>query len=301
MIHSSTAPPLQEVACPLGCKASKRIIYDLRNQGDERRTVVECEDCSTLFVSPRLSSEQIAQNYTGRGYFQRKEGTTGYSNYLDDRELHRIFFKRQLGEIGKIVQPGRLLDVGCAGGFLVEEANRLGWQAEGVEVSDFASAFARDTLGLPVRSGTLREAMFPAGQFRVVVMDDVIEHLEDPFLEIQEVWRILESGGVFLLHTPNAASPWRKVMGKKWIHLKPDEHLFYFDPNTLSALLRRAGFHVLSVRTCSKATNLKYIVGVAGKISPRLSAVINRLLSRTPFWTRPFSFRGGGMQVIAQK
>ncbi len=262
---------------------------------------MKCVPCDLLFVSPRLTGESIAAKYADKSYFEREESATGYQNYLADRDLHLAFFRRQLDDLERLTPKGTLLDVGCAGGFLVQEAVRRGWSAEGVELSPFASEYAREKLGLKVVTGSLRAAGFPDETFRAVFMDDVIEHFEDPLVEAIEVARILEPGGWFFLHTPNAASPWRHLMGRRWVHLKPDEHLFYFDPASITKLLKKAGFEVVSVRACSKATNLQYIFGVVGKRMPRLGRTVNRLFGSSAFWRAPFPFRGGGMQVIARK
>lgn len=220
--------PLQEVFCPTCHEASVEVVYTLDGGETGARTVVRCSTCLLLFVSPRIASEHIVAKYTNKAYFEREDSSTGYRNYLEDQTLHEAFFRRQLSELEGLTSKGALLDVGCAGGFLVQEAARRGWRAEGVELSPFASHHAREVLGLKVATGSLREVAFPSETFRAVFMDDVIEHFEDPFVEAVEVARVLEPGGFFVLHTPNAASPWRTLMGKKWVHLKPDEHLFYF-------------------------------------------------------------------------
>jgi len=292
---------LEEVDCPMCPDASKIPVYELEKKGRGKRTVVRCGQCNLLFVSPRIAREEITRTYSGRDYFERNQEQTGYRNYLQDRDLHLLFFRRQLAELENFAAKGRLLDVGCAGGFLVEEALRRGWQAEGVELSEYASEYARSTLGLNVQTGSLRHARFPNGQFDAVVMDDVIEHLENPLADVREVWRILKCGGVFFIHTPNAASPWRHLMGKHWIHLKPDEHLFYFTPGTITQLLEKAGFQVLSAKACSKATNANYIAGVIEKSCPIVARCLKALFSRFEFWFRPIPFRGGGMQVCARK
>lgn len=292
---------LEEVDCPMCPGAAKIRVYELDKMDQGKRTLVRCSRCNLLFINPRITRDAITKTYSGRDYFERNTEQTGYRNYLQDRELHLLFFRRQLSELEALVPKGHLLDVGCAGGFLVEEAIRRGWQAEGVELSEYASDYARNTLGLKVRTGSLREAQFADGRFDALVMDDVIEHLENPVTDVQEVWRILKPGGIFLLHTPNAASPWRHLMGKHWIHLKPDEHLFYFTPDTITLLLESAGFEVLSAQACSKATNANYIVGVIEKSCPFAARCLKALFSRFAFWLHPIPFRGGGMQVCARK
>ena len=47
-------------------------------------------------------------------------------------------------------------------------------------MSAWASAYARDTYGLDVTTGSLESARLPADSFDAVVLADVIEHLFDP-------------------------------------------------------------------------------------------------------------------------
>ncbi len=73
------------------------------------------------------------------------------------------------------------MDLGCWVGFLLDEARARGWDpVTGVEPSAFASAYARDRLGLDVRTDDLMTADLPAGAHQAVVLGDVIEHLPAP-------------------------------------------------------------------------------------------------------------------------
>ncbi len=263
--------------------------------------LVECSFCQLLYIQPCPPSEKVIAQYLENDYFQRGGNPNGYSNYLEDRELHVAFFRKQLAWLESQIPPGKLLDVGCAAGFLVEEANRRGWEASGVDLSPFAIHHARHVLKLEVFHGKLREMRVASNSFRVVIMNDVIEHFEDPLAEAQEVARILEPGGIWLLHTPNAKSPWRWGMGKKWMHLKPSEHLTYFTPDTIRKLFESSNLQPIMARSAAKATHLKYIVGVIGKKYPFAANQLHQIFGNMKFWKKPFEFRGGGMQAAARK
>src|SRR5439155_66445 len=65
--------------------------------------------------------------------------------------------------------------------FLLAEARERGWGEQvGIEPSAFASAYARDRLGLDVRTDDLFAAPLPGHRFDAVVLGDVIEHLPRP-------------------------------------------------------------------------------------------------------------------------
>src|SRR5436305_7246699 len=76
-------------------------------------------------------------------------------HYLDEEEGRRATARRLLDQIGRRVPSGRLLDVGCGHGLLLDEARKLGYEVEGLELSEHAAAHARDKLNLTVHAQTL--------------------------------------------------------------------------------------------------------------------------------------------------
>ena len=86
--------------------------------------------------------------------------------YVDEEEGQRATARAILGRLEEHVPPGRLLDLGCWVGFLMSEATRRGWTATGVEPSAWASAYAREQLGLDVINDDLMTAPLPREQLR---------------------------------------------------------------------------------------------------------------------------------------
>ncbi len=293
---------MQHVRCGMCGAHDEQLLHRKQVSSGTEFSVVRCRACGLVYVNPRLQEDEVARIYHDPGYFSRAaDSTTGYSHYTADKDLHVLFFRGQLQTLEALMGKGRLLDVGCAYGFLLEEAARRGWQPQGVEVSTEAARHSHAACGVPVFNGTLRDAAFPDEAFDAVVMNDVIEHMPDPAAEIREVHRILQPGGLFILHTPNEASPWHWLMGRHWIHLKPEEHLYYFSPRTLSTMLAACGFEVVYARPRSKMTNAAYIVGVLGKSAPWLGRGLAAVAERLPMMKWPFPFRGGGFEVLARK
>ena len=127
----------------------------------------------TLFVrdhfSARLAAFQGVQaddryhghggghGQTGRGYNgYRGHGGYGYSKEYEIERLYREAPMLLIGEgtadIQKLIIGRRLLEIGCASGWLLKHAAERGWQATGVELSSAAVAHARS----PVRSRACR-------------------------------------------------------------------------------------------------------------------------------------------------
>jgi 2-polyprenyl-3-methyl-5-hydroxy-6-metoxy-1,4-benzoquinol methylase len=295
-------PTLEHVNCAVCGDDDTRVVYRKQASSGHTYSIVQCRHCGLAYVNPRLSQETILGTYRDPSYFQRGAAQfTGYSDYTADRELHELFFRGQLARLERRGGTGKILDVGCAFGYLLNEARRRGWEVQGIELSGNAIAYARDELQLPVREVPLREAGFPAESFTAVVMNDVIEHYGDPAAELREVHRVLARGGALMLHTPNFDSWWRLWMRSQWVHLKPEEHLYYFAPATITRLLANSGFAVAHARACGKTTNLNYILGVLKKYSPAAAAGARHTLGRLPWARTPFHFRGGGMEILALK
>jgi 2-polyprenyl-3-methyl-5-hydroxy-6-metoxy-1,4-benzoquinol methylase len=157
----------------------------------------------------------------------------------------------------------RLLDVGCALGFMLGEAKAAGWDPTGLETSPFAAEYAAQQTNCPVISGTLQQANFESGCFDVVTLMDVIEHVAEPRGLMSEIYRILRPGGVLFVITPNFGSLFIKLYGPLAYGVGTEEHVTYFQPSTISHLLRQANFR--QVITGSKdlyAANLGRLLGL---------------------------------------
>src|SRR5438105_1315272 len=94
--------------------------------------------CRLLFRAQPPDDEAIQDIYDAR-YFRDQPGDSdrhGYADYLADESLHRANARRRIHLLSAHTRrPGRLLDVGCAAGFFVDEAGRAGWDASGIDVS----------------------------------------------------------------------------------------------------------------------------------------------------------------------
>jgi 2-polyprenyl-3-methyl-5-hydroxy-6-metoxy-1,4-benzoquinol methylase len=139
------------------------------------------------------------------------------------------------------VPAGKLLEVGCGSGHLLENVREVGWDVYGVEPDRDAIQTARSR-NLEVFLGTLEAQAFQEGTFDVVVLSHVIEHVYDPLVLLTECRRVLRDGGVLRLFTPNAASLGHRFFRNAWRGLEPPRHLTIFTPIAIETLVQRAGF-----------------------------------------------------------
>ncbi len=237
--------------------------------------LVKCQQCGLVYVNPRPDPAELYALY-GETYFHNNDsGVVGYSNYIKDEANIRRTSNKRLRLLERFIKPGRLLDVGCAVGFFIDEGRKRGWQVEGMDVSSFAVDYASEHFGLNVRNGTLTELEFENGAYDMVTLWDVIEHVPDPKAYIQRAAELLRQGGVISLATPDVDSIPAKLAGRRWVGYKlSEEHIYYFSIKTLSQMLEEAGFEVLDVRHVGKFVTLRLFIDRLGMYFPWLAKTL---------------------------
>lgn len=211
--------------------------------------IVECRACGLVYVAQEVTREQL-DDYYSRGYYEGNGHA--YDDYLARAESRKHHYRVMLPALKRHLSPEakektdlRVLDVGCAAGYFLEVAQEAGWQAQGVELSPYMSAYAREERGLNVLTGTLEEVDLPSGAFDIVTMWDVIEHVQDPQQVLKRAHELLKPGGLLVMATGDISGATARIYGEKWSLYAPPGHLFYFSPRTLGQLLRQAGLQTL--------------------------------------------------------
>lgn len=248
--------------------------------------IVRCRQCKLIYANPRPSAEQLVDSYT-------KVVDTAY---LKEREGRELTFRRHLDHLGaRVVLDGkkRLLDIGCYIGIFLEQAERRGWEAWGVEPSHWAVEWAQER-NLRVIQGTLKEASFPNEYFDLVTLWDVIEHLADPLSELRRIAGVVRPGGWVCIHTMDVGSPFAQVMGKRWPWLM-EMHLYYFSRATLTAMLHRAGFRVVETSTRGRVLRLGYVISRLVPYSAALAVAIGSAIRTLGLAERPIPVNFGDL------
>jgi 2-polyprenyl-3-methyl-5-hydroxy-6-metoxy-1,4-benzoquinol methylase len=213
------------------------------------KLIYRCADCGGGFVFPMPSREQIQQFYDSSYFSKREESGFGYTEYDSEGVFLSRFFNDMLNHLQRLVQKGRLLDVGCADGAFLERARARGFEGEGVEMALWAVEKARER-GLVVWQGAFEEvsAHLPEEHYDVITLLDVLEHVPCPKGFLRGVWRLLKKGGWVFIHTPNYEGSGLRFKSEALL-TKSREHLLYFTPRSLTALLQKEGFQKVKVGT----------------------------------------------------
>jgi 2-polyprenyl-3-methyl-5-hydroxy-6-metoxy-1,4-benzoquinol methylase len=218
---------------------------------------VRCPSCGLLFRRDLPTQAELDEIY-GLEYF--KGGASGYLDYVADEDVHRSSARNRLDALERVVPRGRLLDVGAAAGFFVDEARTRGWDATGIDVSEPMVAWGRRALSAPVERATLASSGTPAASLDALTMWDYLEHSIDPAADLERAHELLRPGGVLALSTGDAAAFVARISGSRWHLLTPRHHNFFFTAATLSRLLTQSGFDVVSLDHRGSRYPLRYLV-----------------------------------------
>jgi methionine biosynthesis protein MetW len=172
-----------------------------------------------------------------------------------------------------VPEGGRVLDVGCAEGYLSAELARRGCSVVGIEPDARAAAVARER-GISVLEFDVEEVALDANAFDVVLFVDVLEHLREPTPVLAQA----TAAGRAIVSIPNIAH-WT---GRRTLLRGAFDrtHLRWFTRAETHRLARDAGFRVADERFSdaplpleSRIPQLKALRGPALKAAPELFAL----------------------------
>jgi SAM-dependent methyltransferase len=239
------------VNCP-GCEGSQaRVTYAL-----PRYAIVRCAGCGLLYNRDFPEPEALAETFSETYYRQVQREAFAHIGDATRVDPSRPIYERGLSLVEARRPPGRLLDVGCAFGAFLELAAGRGWKVSGVEISPYSSRYAREVRGLDVFTGDLADAPFAAGEFDLVTLWDVIEHVRRARRTVERAAQLLRPGGHLIITTDNYRSL-LSVLGDTMYRLSlgtvryPIERFFipynscYFTRRDVQRLLEGAGMREL--------------------------------------------------------
>jgi SAM-dependent methyltransferase len=230
------------LSCPHPA-ANQTTLFDARDYiSGDRFKIVRCGNCEVTFTRPVPAPGAWSRYYPPAYY-----GATGTKRFPGPIEwLQRQLYAARIRRLEEFNggKPGRVLDIGCGRGFLLQEFHRRGWQVLGTEADDKAATHARETLKLPVKVGPLDALEPPGAGFDAIVLWHVLEHLADPTATLVQVHRLLRPGGILLVGVPNFGSGEARLCRDKWFHLDVPRHLAHFTPASLGNLLQKSGLRL---------------------------------------------------------
>src|SRR3989338_10940084 len=124
-------------------------------------SIYRCDSCTNAITIPAPEDK-----YEENRFYQKGE---------EDVQAYTAYSGLILDYIKNVKPEGNLLDIGCGAGYLLEEAGKAGYRAQGVDISKGAIAFCKKRR-LNVRQGYFGRIKFPENYFDILVASHVVEH-----------------------------------------------------------------------------------------------------------------------------
>jgi len=150
--------------------------------------------------------------------------------------------------VKQYARPGRVIDLGCAGGDQLEGLDER-FVPFGIEISaqdaQKGDALFKKRGGHVVNApGLLGLQLFPDNYFSGATLRSYLEHELKPKEVLLELFRCMEKNGIAVVKVPNYASVNRMVRGSHWCGFRFPDHLNYFTPTSLKRMVLDCDFRI---------------------------------------------------------
>ncbi len=186
-------------------------------------------------------------------------GQTAAGVKASEVESWRFTWCKVVDAVARFQPDGRWLDIGAGSGMLLGLARECGYEVTGSDLRESTEQALQARGFRTIRSELDDLGTGWPGEFDVISMCNVLEHIPFPLPALRGVLGALRPGGILFLSSPNRASLAWEVLNEEnmnpfWAEI---EHCHNFSYPHLRTILRDVGFEPLS---CSVSN--RYRVGM---------------------------------------
>jgi len=244
-VLANDLPQLVEVGCP-ACGSSRHgTAFD--KSGFTYRL---CDDCGTLFTSPRPTQDALTRFYTDSP--STRFWVDGFFRPMAEARRMRIFRPRAqlIADRFPELSQARVGDVGAGFGLFLEEL-RARWpdaSLSAIEPSPEMVAICREK-GLPVVESIVEKLDPAEHQFDLLTLFELFEHFQDPRASLKRIRDLLAPNGYLFLTTLNGEGFDIQLFWAKAKAVFPPHHLNFANLRSITTLLEHTGFEVIEAST----------------------------------------------------
>ena len=217
----------ESAMCPLCGKPQSRRILKA-----DHFSIKECVGC-------HLASTQPTSFVSEPSYEEAPQYAAAYQN----DEKFRVYARSLLAHLGRYVPSGRLLDVGCSVGLLVDEARRAGYKAEGIDLDTNAVDYAKNN-GRAVSRAALEDW---GGGYDVICLAHTLEHIPRPVEFLAACHQRINPGGTLVVQVPCYRGLHPRLFGLRWYGWVPRQHYFHYSAAALRRLFEKSGLETVGL------------------------------------------------------
>ena len=222
------------------CGLCGGIVHELVSEkdrhGNDLKTVI-CMGCGIITNDPIPTDEELAAFYKN-DYRKDYKGTS-------EPRMRQVW--RNFGRIENHLKTNsdiyndrkKCLDLGSGSGEFMFLATALGISCTGIEPNDGYAEYCKHKLGLDVKNQRLEDTQFKDGEFDLIRLSHVLEHMRDPVRSLIVLHKWLSDDGILYIEVPNIEHDAAHKIYGRMFHFG---HIFNFNPQTLRLAAGLAGF-----------------------------------------------------------
>jgi 2-polyprenyl-3-methyl-5-hydroxy-6-metoxy-1,4-benzoquinol methylase len=236
---------MENIVCPICQSDEHKRFLTVSDYNVSRETfhIVECKVCAFKFTNPRPSENQIDKYYESDNYISHTDTSEGLINKLY-KIVRQITLKQKRSLINSFkVESKTILDIGCGTGAFLNVMAQDGWKCVGIEPNK--NARDKATLKFNIKAFDEASLVQGLGQFDVITLWHVLEHVHDLQKRILEIKLHMKSTSVLIVAVPNCESTDAKYYKEFWAAYDVPRHLYHFTPATMNEFMGRNGLEII--------------------------------------------------------
>jgi 2-polyprenyl-3-methyl-5-hydroxy-6-metoxy-1,4-benzoquinol methylase len=209
-----------------------------------------CEDCNTAFALPKVNTDNLYELIYKNSEILSSDYLEWFDNVIRKRKPLTYLISKSLLfwsinhvlKKKKISKKDALLEVGSGLGYLTYALRKAGYNATGLDISNVAVEKAKQYLGnFYFQADVLLYADQHPESFDVILLTEVIEHVDEPLTFMKALAKLLKTDGCIILTTPNKSFYPKEAV---WSSANPPMHLWWFSEDSMQYIAKQLNLTV---------------------------------------------------------
>jgi len=224
------------ILCPI-CNNDSLILSDkvktINKNSDFVVSLKKCRSCGHWFIDPMPKQDYLNKLYESGSTFVVEE------NYKGNEEFDHNNIKKYASrfiDLNSDMSNLNYLEIGVGPGHLYnffKDRVNICYGVDPCTYKPEGRYMVSDISEVPDEI-----------KFDIIIIQDVLEHLEDPTLMLKTVRKLANNNATISLGFPNCDSIMAKLLKEKWPMVRPLGHLHYFSGKSIKIMFENSGWKI---------------------------------------------------------
>ena len=223
------------------CKYSKLDLVASKVRDSAKHKIIKCKKCGHVQLYP-IPTQQDDNKFYDENMQDKNVNDVGSIKRAKRKMMEDTI--RRVNLIRKLTpKKGKILEIGSGHGFFLEMMRKCGYKMTGIEISKEKRKFSKQVTDVKVLNVNINEELPYVGNFDVIVMFQVLEHIIDPIGFLRNVRKLLKSNGKIIIEVPNCDDFQLRLHKEYREFYWQRAHISYFTPITLKRIFSKVDFN----------------------------------------------------------